>query len=354
MLQTAIASASDTISLDELAAAPIMHLANAVGACNAILFGFRPDRKYFGVGRIGAPAMAEYVDGGYFRDDPHDRVGRRDDAMVRISSDLIDRKELHRSRAFKEFFTTANVENTANCRLTTTNGFGEPGAFCVLVMRRVGEPDFTAANRAMMESALPAFQSAVRRHQRIESSINSGKMLETVLETLIGDPVVLFDKEGHAVWRSNGARELVELSNGASHPLTDSLRREARKLAASTDDPGAGRLSKYGIELPRNGPGSIEGADLLVARDTPGHTYVVARLRKGKTDSVKGGLIGEHYGLTPTETIILGEIAEGRSNQEIADRRKVSIETARTHVHRVLQKLGVSSRVKAAMMAGGN
>jgi DNA-binding CsgD family transcriptional regulator len=352
MLETAIASAAEAISLDELEAAPVRQLAHSVNACSAILFGFGPDGKQFGVGTGGAQAMREYVEGGYFRDDPHDRIGRRDHATVRIASDLIDRKELHRSRAFKEFFTGANVDYTANCRLSAS-GFGEPGAVCVLVMQQIGKPDFTQAHRAMMERAMPAFQSAVRRHQRIQSSLNSGKMLETILETLIGDPVVLFDKQGHAVWRSNRAREIVELSNGAAHPLSDSLRREARKLAASTDDPRAGRSSRYAVEMPGNGNRSIEAADLLLARDAPGNTYVVARLRQSKTDAVKGSLIAEHYGLTPTESTILGDIAEGCSNQEIADRRKVSLETARTHVHRVLQKLGVSSRVKAAMMAGG-
>lgn len=353
MLEAAIASASEAISLEELAAAPATHLVESLGACNAIVFGFRPDGRQFGVGPMGAQAMSEYVEGGYFRDDPHDRVGRRDQAPIRIASDLFDRGELHRSRAFKEFFTGANVEYTANCRLTDS-GFGEPGTVCVLLMQQIGKPDFTPTHRAMMETALPSFQSAVRRYQRIQSSLNGSKMLETILETLIGDPIVLFDKEGHAVWRSNSARELVDLSNRAPHPLTDSLRREARKLAATTDDPRAGRSSRYAIEMPGNGDRTIEAADMLLARDAPGNTYVVARLRQGKTDSVKTGLIAERYGLTPTESVILADIAEGHSNQEIADRRKVSLETARTHVHRVLQKLGVSSRVKAAMMAGGH
>ena len=61
-------------------------------------------------------------------------------------------------------------------------------------------------------------------------------------------------------------------------------------------------------------------------------------------------MLAENYGLTPTETAVLGQIAEGLSNQEIADRQHVSLETARTHVHRVLQKLGVNSRTKAAVL----
>ena len=77
---------------------------------------------------------------------------------------------------------------------------------------------------------------------------------------------------------------------------------------------------------------------------------MVARLRERKPDAVKLGMLAEHYDLTPTETAVLGQIAEGLSNREIAERQRVSLETARTHVHRVLQKLGVPTRTKAALL----
>jgi DNA-binding CsgD family transcriptional regulator len=77
---------------------------------------------------------------------------------------------------------------------------------------------------------------------------------------------------------------------------------------------------------------------------------VIARLHEGKTDSVKLGMIADQYDLTPTEAAVLAQIAEGLSNKEIADRQRVSLETARTHVHRVLQKLGVPTRTRAALL----
>ena len=54
------------------------------------------------------------------------------------------------------------------------------------------------------------------------------------------------------------------------------------------------------------------------------------------------------YGLTSREREILGLIATGRSNGQIAKQLFISPKTASVHVSRILAKLGVSSRVEAA------
>ncbi|MCS5722771.1 response regulator transcription factor [Herbiconiux sp. CPCC 203407] len=55
--------------------------------------------------------------------------------------------------------------------------------------------------------------------------------------------------------------------------------------------------------------------------------------------------------LTPRERAVLGCLAEGLSNQRIAERLVIEETTAKTHVSRVLAKLGCSSRLQAAMLA---
>ena len=55
--------------------------------------------------------------------------------------------------------------------------------------------------------------------------------------------------------------------------------------------------------------------------------------------------------LTDREMTVLRLIAQGLSNQEIADRIAVSDPTVRTHVSRILGKLHVASRTQAALYA---
>lgn len=55
--------------------------------------------------------------------------------------------------------------------------------------------------------------------------------------------------------------------------------------------------------------------------------------------------------LTPREAQILGLVATGRTNAEIADSLVLGVETVRTHVANVLAKLGARDRTQAVILA---
>ncbi|HKZ54520.1 MAG TPA: response regulator transcription factor [Anaerolineales bacterium] len=56
--------------------------------------------------------------------------------------------------------------------------------------------------------------------------------------------------------------------------------------------------------------------------------------------------------LTPREREVLGLIAEGATNKDIAARLVLSIHTVKTHVRSILSKLHVANRRQAARLAG--
>ena len=59
----------------------------------------------------------------------------------------------------------------------------------------------------------------------------------------------------------------------------------------------------------------------------------------------------EEFQLTKRELEVLALIAEGRTNRQIAEILFITTGTVRVHVHAILQKLNVSDRTQAAIVA---
>ncbi len=90
----------------------------------------------------------------------------------------------------------------------------------------------------------------------------------------------------------------------------------------------------------------IVGGKTFVAPDL---TPVIARVVGGQSDA--GTETSPFNDLTPREGEILGLLAEGQSNKMIARNLGISDGTVKLHVKAILRKLGVHSRVEAAVLA---
>jgi DNA-binding NarL/FixJ family response regulator len=55
--------------------------------------------------------------------------------------------------------------------------------------------------------------------------------------------------------------------------------------------------------------------------------------------------------LTPRETEVLGLVARGLGNKQVAQELGISEKTVKGHLGNIFQKLGVASRTQAAMIA---
>lgn len=63
-----------------------------------------------------------------------------------------------------------------------------------------------------------------------------------------------------------------------------------------------------------------------------------------------GNQLQKQFGLTRAEALLVRELIEGSDIQEVADRLRIKIATARTHLHRVLAKTGARSQTDLIRM----
>ncbi|MER5647416.1 response regulator transcription factor [Streptosporangium sp. NPDC002524] len=73
--------------------------------------------------------------------------------------------------------------------------------------------------------------------------------------------------------------------------------------------------------------------------------------RFARRDDVRPALHRDLSRLTPRELDVLRLLATGLSNTELADRLNLSVATVKTHVARILSKLGLRDRVQAVVVA---
>lgn len=110
-----------------------------------------------------------------------------------------------------------------------------------------------------------------------------------------------------------------------------------------------------GIVAATNG---LAGLVLAVRTVTQGHTHVPAHLlgavlhevvlARRQEEQPTGDRLGA---LSPREREVLGLLGAGADTREIAARLVISPHTAKTHINRLLGKLGLASRTEAAAFA---
>ena len=150
---------------------------------------------------------------------------------------------------------------------------------------------------------------------------------------------------------------------GAPAPATDGLPREwalqiegnwvaAADAWAAVGHPYERALALFEIGTPAALSDAFEILDRLGAR--PAAARVAARLRELGERVPRGARPGTRAnpgGLTARELEVLGLVADGLTNAEIATRLFIADKTVEHHVSRVLGKLGVTSRREAARAA---
>jgi DNA-binding NarL/FixJ family response regulator len=179
--------------------------------------------------------------------------------------------------------------------------------------------------------------------------LDSRKQVDADVDIALFDPFPPANPEGVAlgelvahprlgkvvVYTWHAERALVEgaLRTGAVASLSKTC--TAPELLAAIKRVHAGEPVGLG---PSDGGDSRDGAD-----GTDGTDGVAPR------DSADGTWPGHGVGLTARESEVIGLITQGLSNQEIAERASLSINSVKSYIRTSYRKMGVTSRTNAVL-----
>jgi DNA-binding CsgD family transcriptional regulator len=358
-LRAAVDAASEALRLQDLDGTAEASLRDAVGASGLLVYHFDEQGRVGGAAGNLLPAMARYsLD--LFLEDPVQHLLLTAVDLPRILETRahlrLDDRCFHRSAAYADFYRPYEMERLIGVRLNGAS-YGTPGMCGILLTRSPRQPEWSAADRALLERALPAFDAAARRATRFAEREAQRSALAAVLPRAHAAHHLILDARGRLLWAAPGAEE--RLGGAGLAALPDALVAAARRLAApQRNDEGhdCGRTPDAATFRVALGEGSpARHAELSLARTDGGERVVAVHLEDPPPSEAARAAgvtaLGDRCGLTRAECDVLAVLARGASNREIAATLHVSVETVKTHVQRILAKLGVASRVQAALAA---
>lgn len=265
---------------------------------------------------------------------------------VAVLSRLEAWKDYLKSEAFHEFMHPRDADHLVHIRLTDSE-YHSPGMVGLVLARSFRQPDFSREEEKALHRILDPLRAVAKRNRRLEEKIG---VAHAILEERRRDEIAL-GLDGRFLWSSRGAHGRLALRRGGKDHLPPVLVSAARKLGELARGKSAPGRCLSEIDIPRDGGLPIR-ARLKLVRAVSGETFVLAELDAHEIPPEARERL-KPFQLTPAEIKVLGFVAQGLSDGEISRRLFVSHATIRTHVGRILEKLGVDSRVQAALLTHG-
>jgi DNA-binding CsgD family transcriptional regulator len=339
LLGDAVRAAAEALTLEELGATAVPALGRAFDApiqlCFGVLQGVLPEA----FAATPREMYEQFVREGHYLDYPlmNTELRRKlgNDALAQSS--VFPHREFRKSRFYNELFRPFEAEYQAMLPLLAEEWW-TPGMAGISLTRVRGQKDFSPADIRDLSRVGKAFQSAARRVRRLEEVLRSRDMLECLAALR---PVLALDGAGTLLWSSPRVQALLDGTVPAN--LSEAARRLVA-LARGADEPAP--LSIHVVLE----DGSAVEAQLSLARRASGDPFVVAEL-EGPA-ALRGALTAAaaRHGLTPAEARVLGLVAEGLHNADIARQLGLSPGTVRIQLSSVFRKLRVRSRLQAALL----
>jgi DNA-binding CsgD family transcriptional regulator len=329
---------ADVVDFNGVSTQLLGPLQRLCSASDSLLFAFPVGAPPAVLGGSLEEAMRTYSDD-LFQEDLIQKYCYSLPAGTYTTGDLrgLDVRGFCRSRPYVDFYRPNRI---GFIRGVWPNGlaYGRPGMFGLFVCKPTMEPFDSSVDRSLRHLERP-MRAMARRIARFEAVSEERDALHRLLEHQRG-AYVLWDRDGRAVWRSSGASAHLEQPE-----LFEELQRAASEARRQAQELGTVPLRRSLLGRPH--PLRSCSGERVVAHfwsiSQCGGPWLVAELESPPR-------LAEGSGLTAAEMRVLRCLGRGLSNKEISAELSISHETAKTHVVRILRKLGVDSRAKAATL----
>jgi DNA-binding CsgD family transcriptional regulator len=327
LLARVVAEAAQVCELRELGERVLPLLTRATNASGALLYRYDDAAMIEPLGG-SITALAETYARNYWEHDPvqiHPRLLSPEPRVV-LATRVVDRDIYRKSLAYAEFYRPNDLDHVV-CVWLTHLPYASPGMTGLMLGRDDATGDYDREDERALTSLIPALGAAAARSARLRELDRQRDVLEALAAA--GGARLVLSRTGSVVWASRTASELLPA-------IPDALRAAARKL----------------VDAPR--PTSLacgaHTAHLSLLRSASGERLVLVELTGAAASSHVDTLM-QRLGLTRAEAAVLWQLTAGLSNATIAGELAVSIETVRTHIRRILGKLGAKTRTQAALVA---
>lgn len=287
----------------------------------------------------------------YFDGDPMVPVFQKMNPGILHASERPEWKAFLKAPVYRELGRPNGMHDFFN--LQFNRSLHQPGSINLLLARGPQQPNFSREDRLRAESLMPPLQALGRWIDRSTSLSESCATLEGIMDSE-GRPKMAFDVGGKLLCASGSAEKLAGFHARGRFRIEPKLLAAVRRFG----DLSKGRIGEsLSPQVACFGKkGQLLRATLRLAKTRSGNRFVLAEIEPADLSDQLPQLatLALRFGLTKTETEVLRLLAQGLSDQEIAQRLFVSRDTVHTHAGHLFGKLGVRSRLQAALMAHGH
>ncbi len=334
------------------------NLAEATGSAHGQLIGLGADAAvpFNVVTKVDAGHTKAFAEAGGGNPLVNPRVNAGMNAsvlQVLAESDFITPDEYKRNAHYQEFAVPMGIPYICLTTLERRDGM----LIGLAVLRDKEQGHITDRQRHAFSSLAPHVRAAVRTQLALEG--DGAALLVGAMEAL-SIPAFVCDRAGLVRALSPAAENLIAMDRGlklklgclrAINPVDNKALVDAVNLAARGAVVGEPPLLNTVIirHGPQNELSMVLDVIALPARQfefsfAP-RVLVLARGERGR-DGRRAALLQAAYALTSAETDIAIQICDGKSPEEIAEARGVSVGTVRIQIKSILAKLGVKRQVE--------